>query len=68
MKSHDLMNINPKAYKPSDAPSRSMSWFIDIIPIIYIFYTHNFYTQIAAFKLYAACKTFQQIFMCCIPA
>ena len=60
MKSHDLMNINPEAYKRSDAPSRSMSWLIDIIRIIYIIYTHNFYTfgksGISAFKLYAACN------------
>ena len=60
MKSDDLMNINPEAHKHSDAPSRSMSWLIDIIPIIYILYTHNFYTfgklGISAFKLYASCN------------
>ena len=34
---------------------------IDIVSIIYIIYTHNFYTvgkpRISAFKLYAACVT-----------
>ena len=33
---------------------------VDIIPIIYIIYTHNFYTvgkpKISAFKLFAACN------------
>ena len=60
MISHDLMNINLEAYKHSDAPSRSMWRFNDIIPIIIIIYTHNFYTdgkpRISAFKIYAACK------------
>ena len=46
MMSHDLMNINPKAYKYTRlaAPSRSKWRLIDIIPINYIVYTHNFYT------------------------
>ena len=47
MTSHDLMNINPEAYKytRSAAPSRSKWRLIDIIPINYIIYTHNFYTN-----------------------
>ena len=47
MTSHDLMNINPEAYKytRSSAPSRSKWRLIDIIPINYIIYTHNFYTN-----------------------
>ena len=46
MKSHDLMNINLEAYKykHSDAPSRSMWRLNDIITVIYIIYTHNFYS------------------------
>ena len=54
--------INPEAYKytRSAAPSRSKWRLIDIIPIKYINYTHNFYTnekpRISAFQLYAACK------------
>ena len=62
MTSHDLMNINPEAYKytRSAAPSRSKWQLIDIIPINYIIYTHNFYTngkpRISAFQPYAACK------------
>ena len=58
----DLMNINPEAYKytRSSAPSRSKWRLIDIIPINYIIYTHNFYTigklRISAFQLHAACK------------
>ena len=45
MISHNLMNINLEAYKHSDAPSRSMWRLNDIIPIIFIIYTHNFYTD-----------------------
>ena len=61
MTSHDLVNINPEAYyMRSAAPSRSKWRLIDIIPINYIIYTHNFYTsgkpRISAFQLYAACK------------
>ena len=62
MTSHDLMNINPKAYKYtlSAAPSRSKWRLIDIIPINYMIYTHNFDTvgkpRISAFQPYAACK------------
>ena len=63
MMSHEFMNINFETYKYwyklSDAPSRSMGWLNDIIPIISIIYPHNFYTdvkaRIPAFKLYAAC-------------
>ena len=39
------MNINPGAYKREDAPSRRMWQLNDIIPIIYILYSHNFYTD-----------------------
>ena len=44
MTSHDLMNINPEAYKymRSAAPSRSKWQLNDIIPINYIIYKHNF--------------------------
>ena len=62
MTSHDLVNINPEAYKytHSVAPSRSKWRLIGIIPINYIIYTHNFYTngkpRNAAFQPYAACK------------
>ena len=60
MTSHDLMNINPEAYTRSAAPSRSTWRLIDIIPINYIIYTHNFYTsgkpRICSFQPYAACK------------
>ena len=62
MTSHNLMNINPEAYKYtcSSTPSRSKWRLIDIIPINYIISTHNFYTngklRIAAFQPYAACK------------
>ena len=44
MTSHDLVNINPEAdkYTRLPAPSRSMGRLIDIIPINYIIYTHNF--------------------------
>ena len=47
MTSHNLMNFNPEAYKytRSAAPSRSGRRLIDIIPINYIVYTHNFYTN-----------------------
>ena len=47
MLSHDLMNIRAEAYKyeHSDAPSRSMCWLNHMIFIIYILYTHNFYTM-----------------------
>ena len=62
MTSHDLMNINPEAYKYtcSAVPSRSKCRLNDIIPINYIIYTHNFYTngkpRISAFQPYAACE------------
>ena len=62
MTSHDLMNVNPEAYKymRSVPPSRSKWRIIDIIAINYIIYTHNFYTdgkpRISAFQPYAACK------------
>ena len=62
MTSHDLMNINPEAYKytRSAAPIRSKRRLIDIIPMKYIIYTHNFYTngkpRISAFQPYADCK------------
>ena len=41
------MNINPEAYKytRSAAPSRSKWRLIDIFPINYIIYTHNFHTE-----------------------
>ena len=43
MTSHDLMNINPEAYKytRSAVPSRSKWRLIDIIAINYIISTHN---------------------------
>ena len=62
MTSHDLMNINSEAdkYTHSAVPSRSKMLSIDIIPINYIIYTHNFYTngkpRISAFQPYARCK------------
>ena len=62
MTSHNLMNINPEAYKytPSVAPSRSKWRLIDIIIKNYAIYTQNFYTnekpRISASQLYAACK------------
>ena len=62
MTSHDLININAEAYKckRSAAPSRSKGRLNDIIPIKYIIYTHNFYTnekqKIFSFQLYADCK------------
>ena len=62
MTSHDLMNINTEEYKCRhlDAPSRSMWRLYDIMPIIDILYTHNFYTngkpRIPAFKLHTAYK------------
>ena len=47
-------------YTRSAAPSRSKGRLIDIIPMKYIIYTHNFYTNgkpgISAFQPYAACK------------
>ena len=44
MTSHNLMNINPEAYKYTRSAARSRSkWrLFDIIPINYIIYTHNF--------------------------
>ena len=62
MTSHDLININPEAYKykRSAAPSRRKWQLNDIIPINYKIYTHNFYIsgkpRISAFHPYAACK------------
>ena len=62
MTSHDLMNINSEAdrYTRSAAPNRNKMQLIDIIPINYIIYTHNFYTngkpRISAFQPYARCK------------
>ena len=65
MTSHNLMNFNLDAYrcKRSDAKSRSMWQLNNIISIIYIIYTQNFYTdekpKISSIQLYAACKDFQ---------
>ena len=62
MTSHDFMNIISEAdkYKRSAAPSKSKMQLIDIIPINYIIYTHNFYTngkpRISAFQPYARCE------------
>ena len=62
MTSHDLININPEAYKytRSVAPSRSKWRLIDTIAIDDKIYTHNFCTngmpRISAFQPYAACK------------
>ena len=60
MKTRDLMNINPEAYKRSGAPSRSMWKYNDIIPMIYIHYSHNVYTdgkpRISSFQLYVLCQ------------
>ena len=55
MTSHNFMNINFEAYKykRSDSPSKNMWWLNDIICIISIIYTQNFYTD---GKPYAACK------------
>ena len=62
MTSHDLMNINPEDdnYTRSAVPSRS-KWRLNyIIPINYIIYTHNFYTngkpRISALQPYTACE------------
>ena len=68
MMSHDLMNINPEAYKymRSVARSRSKWQLIDIITINYIIFTHNIYTnekpRISAFQPYAACKDLSSYF------
>ena len=45
MMSNDLININLEVYKykSSDVPSRNMWQLHDIISVIYIIYTHNFY-------------------------
>ena len=61
MTSHNLMNIKPEAYKCklSDAQAEVMWWLNDIIPIIYLIYTHNYTDgkpRISSFQLYAACK------------
>ena len=62
MTSHDIININPEAYKyKSSASCTKQKWRLnDIIPINYIINTHNFYTnenpRISASQLYAACK------------
>ena len=64
MTSHDLMNINPEAYKSLRCTKQNMWRLNDIIPIIYIIYTHNFYTdgspRISSLQLYEACKDLVQ--------
>ena len=58
------MNINLEAYKykRSDAQRRTMWQLNDIIPIIYIICTHNFYTHgkpsISGLKLYVYAAKF----------
>ena len=69
MTSYDLININPEAYKcmHSAAPNKSKWRLIDIIPINYIIYTPNFYTngkpRISAFQPNAACKDPSMLFL-----
>ena len=54
MTSHNFMNINFEAYKykRSDSPSKSMWLLNDIIPIICIINTQNFYTDRKPYAAY----------------